>query len=239
MAKLYRLNKFIAHTGVCSRRKAAELVKDGQITVNGKIELNPAVEVTKKDNITYKGKQLQVVEKFTYLLLNKPKNVLTTLSDDRGRKTVWDMVKEKVSDRIYPVGRLDRNTTGLLLLTNDGDMAKRLSHPSGNVTKTYIITLSEKVSPEHINEIKDGITLEDGPVKVDRISFLPDASRHSVSLDVHIGRNRIVRRIFEHFGYQVEKLDRIYYAGLTKKGLPRGWSRFLTQKEIVMLKHFS
>ncbi len=237
--KTYKLNKFIAHSGLCSRRKAAEYVKNGDITVNGQVVTNPATEVTKADKVAYKGKILKVVEEYTYLLMNKPKNVLTTLQDDRGRKTVWDMVKDKVNDRIYPVGRLDRMTTGLLLLTNDGDLARNLSHPSSEVIKSYIITLTDKVKPEHLHQITDGITLEDGPVSVDRVSFIPDRSRDQVSIDIHIGRNRIVRRIFEHFGYTVARLDRIYYAGLTKKGLPRGHSRFLTKKEVLMLKHFT
>jgi len=239
MAKAYKLNKYVAHSGVCSRRKAAELIKAGKITVNGKVHLEPAFEVTSNDKVVYQGKLIKPTINHTYLLLNKPKNVLTTLSDDRGRKTVWDMVKEKVTDRVYPVGRLDRNTTGLLLITNDGDLARKLSHPSSNVIKSYIITLEQQVTAKHVEEIRNGITLEDGPVPVDRINYVDRADKYKISIDVHIGRNRIVRRIFESFGYTVQRLDRIYYAGLTKKGLPRGWSRFLTNEEIRMLKHFT
>jgi len=238
MAKVYKLNKYIAHSGVCSRRKAAELVKAGKITVNGEVVIQPAFEVSVNDKVIYQGKTLKPTINHTYLLLNKPKNVLTTMSDDRGRKTVWDMVQEKVSDRVYPVGRLDRNTTGLLLITNDGDLARKLSHPSSNVIKSYIITLEEPVTQAHLNAIRDGITLQDGPVPVDRVGYVEVKDKYRVSIDVHIGRNRIVRRIFESFGYTVKRLDRIYYAGLTKKGLPRGHSRQLTGEEIRMLKHF-
>ena len=238
MAKVYKLNKYVAHSGVCSRRKAAELVKQGKITVNGEIIIQPAHEVSVNDKVTYQGKELKPTINFTYLLLNKPKNVLTTMSDDRGRKTVWDMVQDKVTDRVYPVGRLDRNTTGLLLITNDGDLARKLSHPSSNVIKSYIITLEQPVSQKHIDDIRVGITLEDGPVPVDRVQYVEHKDKHRVSIDVHIGRNRIVRRIFESFGYTVKSLDRIYYAGLTKKGLPRGRSRTLTQEEIRILRHF-
>lgn len=238
MAKVYKLNKFIAHSGVCSRRKAAEIVKLGKVSVNGKIELEPAFEVTVNDKVVYQGKTLKPTINHTYLLLNKPKNVLTTMSDDRGRKTVWDMIQDKVKDRVYPVGRLDRNTTGLLLITNDGDLARKLSHPSSNVIKSYIITLEEPVTQRHVDEIRSGITLDDGPVPVDRINYVEIKDKYRISIDVHIGRNRIVRRIFESFGYTVKRLDRIYYAGLTKKGLPRGHSRILTQEELRMLKHF-
>ena len=236
---MMRLNKYIAHAGVCSRRKAADLVKSGKIAVNGVIETNPAVEITEEDEVVYEGKVLKPELKKVYLLLNKPKNVVTTLSDEKGRRTVMDMVGNKVKERIYPVGRLDRATTGLLLLTNDGDLAKKLSHPSHNIKKYYHVVLDQMVSDDHIEMIRKGLTLEDGLATVDAADYIKGKDRNEVGLEIHIGKNRIVRRIFEHLGYRVVKLDRTYYAGLTKKDLPRGWSRHLTKQEVIMLKHFT
>ncbi|NNE26443.1 MAG: rRNA pseudouridine synthase [Saprospiraceae bacterium] len=235
----YRLNKFIAHAGVCSRRKAAELVKDGYIKVNGKVETNPAIEVTIDDKVEYLGKVLKPETKRVYLLINKPKNVITTMSDERGRKTVWDMVQNKVKEKIYPVGRLDRNTTGLLLMTNDGDLTMKLSHPSTRVKKIYQVILDKPVEEKHMEAIKSGLMLEDGKAEVDEVSYIVGEPQNYVGIQLHSGKNRIIRRIFEHLGYEIETLDRVYFAGLTKKDLPRGWSRFLTQREIIMLKHFT
>ena len=233
-----RLNKYIAHSGVCSRRKAADLVKSGQIKVNGEVEVNPAIEVKDDDVVEYNGKTLKPELRKVYLLLNKPKNVVTTLSDEKGRRTVMDLVKNKVKERIYPVGRLDRATTGLLLLTNDGDLAKKLSHPSHNIKKYYHVVLDKDVTEQHIESIREGLTLEDGHAPVDAADYIQGKGKNEVGLEIHIGKNRIVRRIFEHLGYRVVKLDRTYYAGLTKKDLPRGWSRPLTKQEVIMLKHF-
>lgn len=235
----YRLNKFIAHAGVCSRRKAAELVKDGYIKVNGEVERNPAIEVTTKDKVEYMGKVLKPVEEKIYLLLNKPKNVITTMQDERGRKTVWDVVKEKVQHKVYPVGRLDRNTTGLLLMTNDGDLAMHLSHPRTNVKKIYQVILDRDVEEKDMEAIKNGVVLEDGKAQIDEVSYIVDQPANYVGIQLHSGKNRIIRRIFEHHKYEVLALDRVYFAGLTKKDLPRGWSRPLTEKEIIMLKHFT
>lgn len=234
-----RLNKFIAHSGICSRRKAADLVKGGKIKVNGVQELNPSYDVLETDEVIYQGKTLSPEKKLVYILMNKPKNVVTTTSDEKARKTVLDIVQKKVSERIYPVGRLDKNTTGLLLLTNDGDLAKKLSHPSHNVKKRYHVFLDKPVPVEHMDLIKKGLELEDGLAIIDRADYIPETTPDQVSVDLHIGKNRIVRRIFESLGYEVLKLDRVYYAGLTKKNLPRGWFRPLTKKEIIMLKHFS
>jgi len=234
-----RLNKYIAHSGVCSRRKAAELVKDGLIKVNGQKETNPAYEVQKSDVVIYKGKKIRPERKLVYILMNKPKNVVTTTSDEKARKTVMDIVQSKVKERIYPVGRLDRNTTGLLLLTNDGDLAKKLTHPSHGVKKRYHVVLDKVVPEKHLKAIKTGLRLEDGLAIVDDIDWIIDSDNSEVGIEIHIGKNRIVRRIFESLGYTVEKLDRVYYGGLTKKDLPRGWFRPLKTKEIVMLKHFS
>ncbi len=235
----FRLNKFVAHCGICSRRKAAELVKEGKIKVNGIVETNPAIEVTRDDKIEYEDNVIVMEEKLVYLLLNKPRNAVTTMDDEQGRKTVWDIVKDKVDVRVFPVGRLDRNTTGLLLLTNDGDLAHKLSHPSYKVKKIYQVTTDKDVTQAHLDQIADGLTLHDGLAMVDGVSHVRGGQKNEVGIDIHIGKNRIVRRIFEHLGYEVVKLDRVFYAGLTKKDLPRGWSRFLSEKEVIMLKHFS
>ena len=235
----YRLNKYIAHAGVCSRRKAAELVKDGFIKVNGETITNPAIEVEETDKVEYMGKLLKIVKKKVYLLLNKPRNVITTMSDERGRKTVWDIVQSKVDTKINPVGRLDRNTTGLLLLTNDGELSQKLSHPKSKVKKIYQVTLDKPLTEEDLTKIDKGFPLEDGFAKVDVISYIQEEPPNCVGVQLHSGKNRIIRRIFEHVGYEVVALDRVLYAGLTKKDLPRGWSRFLTKKEVIMLKHFT
>ena len=235
-----RLNKFIAHAGICSRRKAAELVKAGQVSVNGKIQPNPAVEIGRNDVVEYKGKVVKPNFKKIYLLINKPKNVITTMEDDRGRKTVWDVVKEKVKGvKINPVGRLDRNTTGLLLMTNDGDLAYKLSHPSSSVKKIYQVVLDRPLTETDIEAIDKGILLEDGKAEVDVISYIQEQPPTHIGIQLHSGKNRIIRRIFEHLNYRVVTLDRVYFAGLTKKDLPRGWSRHLRPKEIIMLKHFT
>lgn len=235
---LMRLNKYIAHCGVCSRRKAAELVKSGQISVNGSIEENPSYLVIEGDKVEYKGKVLKVEERKVYILMNKPKNTLTTLSDENGRMTVRDIIGDKVKERIYPVGRLDRMTTGLLLLTNDGDLATKLAHPSGEVKKFYRAVLDKKLPELDLEKIRNGLTLEDGFIKVDGADYVKGGEGAVIGLELHSGRNRIIRRIFEHLGYTVDRLDREYYAGLTKKDLKRGWWRHLNEQEIIMLKHF-
>ncbi len=232
-----RLNKYIAHCGIASRRKAAEFVKQGLVTVNDKIEESPAYIVQVEDIVRYKGKIIKPEENLVYILMNKPKRTITSLSDEKGRKTVMDIVKNKIPERIYPVGRLDYLTTGLLLLTNDGDLTKKLSHPSHNVPKVYQVTLDRELSAKDLKTIEDGFELKDGMVKVDWIRKVE--GKNIYNLEIHMGKNRIVRRIFEHFDYSVKKLDRIYYAGLTKKGLTRGWFRHLTKKEVIMLKHFT
>ncbi|KGE87735.1 pseudouridine synthase [Phaeodactylibacter xiamenensis] len=233
-----RLNKYVAHSGICSRRQAADHVKNGLVTVNGEVERSPGYQVQEGDEIRFKGELIQPEERKVYLLLNKPRGYITTTSDDRGRKTVLDLVSDKVPERIFPVGRLDRETTGLLLLTNDGDLAKKLAHPSHEIKKFYQVTLDKNVTPEHIEAIRQGLELEDGPTPVDGVDYLRGGKKNEVGIEIHIGRNRIVRRIFEHLGYEVKRLDRSYYAGLTKKDLPRGFSRHLTEREIIMLKHF-
>jgi len=233
-----RLNKYVAHAGICSRRKAVDLVKNGEVSVNGKVEKNPAYEIQKGDKVQYNGKEIKTESKKVYILMNKPKNTLTTVTDDRGRRTVMDIINNKVKERIYPVGRLDRNSTGLLLLTNDGDLAKKLSHPSHGIKKLYHVILHKTVTPSDIDKIQRGIELEDGLAEVDKINYVDHEPKSEVMIELHSGKNRIIRRIFEHLEYTVERLDRIYYGGLTKKDLPRGYFRPLEGQEVIMLKHF-
>lgn len=234
-----RLNKYLAHSGIASRRAADVLIQQGHVTVNGIVVQEMGYKVKETDEVAFKGKPISRVTKMVYFLLNKPRNVLSTSKDERGRKTVIDIMAEKIPERIYPVGRLDRNTSGLLLLTNDGDLTRKLSHPSYNVPKVYLVTLDKNLSLNHLDEIREGITLEDGDIKPDSLHFVDAKSRKEIAIEVHSGRNRLVRRIFEHFGYEVVKLDRTYYAGLTKKNLPRGMYRPLTKEEVRMLKHFT
>jgi len=230
-----RLNKYIAHAGVCSRRKAGDLVKAGKVRVNGVVEQNPAVEVEESDTVEYNGKVLRVVKNKVYYLINKPKNVITSMDDERGRKTVWDLVKNKAKTKVFPVGRLDRNTTGLLLMTNDGDLAYKLSHPSSSVKKIYQVVLDRPLSEGDLNKIDKGLMLEDGKAEVDVVTYIQELPPTHIGIQLHSGKNRIIRRIFEHLNYTVEALDRVYFAGLTKKDLPRGWIRPLKKKEIIML----
>lgn len=229
-----RLNRYIANAGICSRRDADKLIADGLVSVNDKVVTEMGTLVGSKDKVTYNGKVLSI-EPLVYILLNKPKNVVTTLDDPHAKMTVMDIVKHTGKERIYPVGRLDKNTTGLLLFTNDGDLAKKLTHPKYEVKKIYHAYLDKAVSINHIQQIAEGIELEDGAVKADDISYV-DGDKQQVGIEIHSGRNRIVRRIFEHFGYNVEKLDRVYFAGLTKKNLQRGHWRYLTEKEVMFLK---
>lgn len=233
------LNKYLAHSGVCSRRQAAEEVKAGHVQVNGQVVQEPGHKVLETDKVKYQGKPLQIVRQMVYILLNKPKDYLTTAEDEQGRKTVLDLIKTATDERVYPVGRLDRNTTGVLLLTNDGELAQRLTHPKYEVKKIYEVKLDKEVTKADMEQIAAGITLEDGPIQADAIGYtaLPDKS--VVGIEIHSGRNRIVRRIFEHLGYDVRNLDRVYFAGLTKKNVPRGKWRMLDDKEIRLLKYFN
>ncbi|MVM31781.1 pseudouridine synthase [Spirosoma sp. HMF4905] len=234
---LTRLNRYIANSGVCSRREADELIAKGEISVNGKVVTEMGYKVKEGDTVKYGNKVLNP-ERFVYVLLNKPKDYITTTEDPNERKTVMELVADAGSFRMYPVGRLDRNTTGLLLMTNDGELADKLTHPSYNVRKIYQVELDKPITDEHFEAIKKGFDLEDGPIKPDALSIVtPDA--YVVGIEIHSGRNRIVRRIFENFGYEVTKLDRTTYAGLTKKELPRGKWRFLDPKEVVKLKYFN
>lgn len=233
--EIIRLNRYIANAGVCSRRDADKLIEAGEITVNGKVVTEMGHKVSSSDTVKH-GKKLLQREKITYVLLNKPKDFITTMDDPQGRRTVMELVKKAGDERIYPVGRLDRNTTGLLLLTNDGELAKKLSHPSSNIKKLYQVEIDNPITENHFQDILEGLELEDGKVHVDDLAIV-GGDKRILGIDIHVGRNRIVRRIFEHLGYEVIKLDRVMYAGLTKKDLGRGKWRFLSEKEVNRLKH--
>lgn len=234
---LIRLNRYIANAGICSRRKADELIQAGVVTVNGEVVAELGAKVNPmKDEIRYNGETLKR-EKMVYVILNKPKDYITTTDDPQERRTVMHLVEKASRERIYPVGRLDRNTTGLLLMTNDGDLADKLSHPRSQITKLYQVELSKSLAQGDLNKIQFGLELEDGLIKPDSVSYVAGASKREIGIQIHSGKNRVVRRIFEHLGYEVVKLDRVVYAGLTKKDLPRGRWRFLEEKEIIQLKH--
>lgn len=231
-----RLNKYIADAGICSRRNADMYISSGNVTVNGEVMTTLGYRVKPTDEVRFDGKLLSS-EKKEYILLNKPKGFITTTNDEKGRKTVMDLVANATNARILPVGRLDRATTGLLLLTNDGELTKKLTHPTHGVRKIYHVILDRKLDYKDFMKVQDGLELEDGFIEVDEISYVNDKPKNEIGIKIHSGRNRIVRRIFEHLGYQVEKLDRVVFAGLTKKDLPRGHWRRLTQQEVINLRN--
>jgi len=231
-----RLNRYISNAGICSRREADKLIESGEIKVNGKVVTEMGYQVAANDIVKY-GNRVLNKEKLVYVLLNKPKGYITTTDDPEERKTVMDLVGNACEQRIYPVGRLDRNTSGLLLFTNDGELAEKLAHPSNDIKKLYQVELDKPITKEDFQRVIDGVQLEDGLANVDDVAIVtPD--KLTLGIEIHIGRNRIVRRIFEHLGYEVVKLDRVTYAGLTKKDLPRGNWRFLSEKEVIKLKYF-
>ena len=233
-----RLNKFMANAGICSRRVADEYIQKGLVKVNGEVATELGMKITPKDIVEYNG-EIVTTEKKCYILLNKPKDCVTTSDDPNGRKTVMDLVKGACEERIYPVGRLDRNTTGVLLLTNDGDLAAKLAHPQYVKKKIYQVWTDKPISEEDMQHIADGVELDDGPIHADAVSYVSPTDRKQAGIEIHSGRNRVVRRIFEALGYHVVKLDRVYFAGLTKKNLPRGRWRYLTQEEVNFLKQNS
>ena len=237
----FRLNRYLAHAGLASRRKADELIQAGVVKVNGKTVTSMGHQVQFGDNVHVRGKLVQPEQK-VYILMNKPKDFLTTTDDERGRRTVLDIIKNfphklnlPYTPRVYPVGRLDRLTTGVLLITNDGELTQRLSHPKFGVKKSYLATLNKPLHQEDIELIKNGITLEDGAIQVDSVAYEAKSEQYVVSVELHSGRNRIVRRMFEHLGYEVERLDRLDYGGLNKKNLSRGDWRFLAKHEVEKL----
>ncbi len=241
-----RLNKYLAHAGVASRRAADELIKEGRVRVNGEVVREMGHKVKVKDKVEFDGKLLSLERKY-YILLNKPKDYITTVKDESNRKTVMELLRgayEKMESikkpRLYPVGRLDRNTTGVLLITNDGELAQKLTHPSTEVSKVYHVLLNKNLRKEDFDKIAEGgVVLEDGIAEVDEIAYPNAKNKAEVGVQIHTGKNRFIRRLFEALGYEVEKLDRVFFAGLTKKDLPRGRWRFLSEEEVRNLKHFS
>lgn len=230
-----RLNRYIAHAGVCSRRDADTLILSGAVSVNGVPVTELGSRVKEDDKVTVGNESIKQEQK-VYVLMNKPKNFITSVSDPQGRKTVMQLVG-KLKQRVYPVGRLDRDTTGVLMFTNDGDLAKKLTHPKHGIKKIYQVTLDKNVPQAHIQQIAEGIELEDGWIKADEVSYVgKKEDRREIGIEIHSGKNRIVRRIFEHLGYEVIKLDRVYFAGLTKKDLSRGQWRYLTTEELNIFK---
>jgi 23S rRNA pseudouridine2605 synthase len=230
-----RLNKYIANTGLCSRREADEYIQKGLITVNGQLVTELGTKVQPSDEITYNGQKLQK-ERKVYILLNKPKDFVTSVDDPHAKQTVMELVKGACRERIYPVGRLDRMTTGVLLLTNDGELTKKLTHPTSRIRKIYQVSLDKEIKPDDMQTLTDGVTLSDGFIKLDGISYISEKDNNIVGVEIHSGRNRVIRRIFEQVGYKVIRLDRIFFAGLTKKGLTRGKWRYLAPKEVGFLK---
>ena len=230
-----RLNKYIANSGICSRREADELISQGLVEVNGKVVTEMGYQVQKTDRVVFDSQNI-TPEKPVYVLLNKPKGYISTTKDDKARKTVMDLTANASPYRIFPVGRLDRQTTGVILLTNDGHMTKKLTHPSFNIRKIYHVTLDRKLTNDDLKSIAEGIRLEEGVAEVDSISFIEGKPKNEVGIELHIGWNRVVRRIFQKLGYEVEALDRVMFAGLTKKNVKRGYWRILTDLEVNNLK---
>ena len=233
------LNKFIAYAGVCGRREAAILVKEGKIKVNGDVVYEPGFKVSANDKIFFNNKQLHAQKNLVYILLNKPKDYITTAKDTHGRKTVFELISQATNERVFSVGRLDRNTTGVLLLTNDGELTQKLTHPSFEVKKIYEVKLDKPVQKKDMEAILNGLELEDGFIAADSIGYSDKKDPSSVGIEIHSGKNRIVRRIFEHLGYDVKNLDRVLFANLTKKNVDRGKWRFLNEKEIRLLKYMN
>ena len=230
-----RLNKYIANSGICSRREADTYIEHGSVEVNGKLVTEMGYKVMPEDVVRFDGTSISP-EKKRYVLLNKPKNYITTMEDDRGRSTVMELIQNATKERIYPVGRLDRNTTGLLLFTNDGEMAKKLTHPKHNVRKLYHASLDRKLDLKDLEKLRGDVIIEGKKVFIDAISYVEGEQKTEIGIEIHSGRNRIVRKIFEHVGYKVNKLDRVLFSGLTKKNLPRGRWRELTSQEIANLQ---
>ncbi len=237
--QLIRLNKYLADAGICSRREADQLIASGAVKVNGEVVTRLGTKVGPNDKVQYGGETLRK-ERLRYVLLNKPKGFITTSDDPQNRKTVMTLVEKACRERIYPVGRLDRNTLGLLLFTNDGELAKKLTHPKHGVKKIYHVFLDKALTKNDLLQLAGGIELEDGPVQPDKIAWVSgEDDKKQVGIELHSGKNRIVRRMFEHLGYKVVKLDRVFFAGLTKKDLPRGKWRHLTDNEVNILKRIS
>ncbi len=235
--KEIRLNKYLSNSGLCSRREADKYITAGLVKVNNKVVTELGTKINIRDIIMYKNKIIKS-EKLVYIIMNKPKDTITSNSDEFDRRTVIDLLRNKVNQRIYPIGRLDRNTTGVLLLTNDGDLTKELTHPKYRRRKIYHVFVNKNVSKEDLLKLTKGVELDDGIMHFDAMSYVSGAKKNELGVEIHSGKNRIIRRMFEKLGYELVKLDRVYFSGLTKKGLKRGRWRYLNEKEIVMLKRF-
>jgi len=233
------LNKYLAHCGICSRRDAVAVVTEGKVKVNGKVIIEPGFKIESTDEVFYNNKKIFITKNLQYILLNKPKDYITTTEDPQGRKTVLQLIQNATTERVYPIGRLDRNTSGVLLFTNDGDLTQKLSHPSFEIKKIYEVKLDKILTKGDFDKILKGLILEDGPVLVDSLAYADAKDKSIIGIEIHSGRNRIVRRIFEHLKYDVKGLDRVMYAGLTKKNVERGKWRFLSEKEIRLLKYLN
>ncbi len=230
-----RINRFLAMSGVASRRASEELITNGEVKVNGKVVTNLATQITPtKDSVTVRGKNISIAQQLLYLVLHKPKDYITTAKDEKGRRTVFDLLS--INERVFPIGRLDRNTSGVLLFTNDGMLATKLMHPSSHVTKSYHVALNESAQNPHLEKIAKGMYLEDGKTAPAEIEIIPGTKQKEIVLTIHEGKNRQIRRMFETLGYEIEKLHRISYANITAKGLGRGRWRFLTEREVKELK---
>lgn len=233
------LNKYIAHCGICSRRDAVELITNGKVKVNKAVVTEPGFKVSNADEIIYNNKKIFVTKNLVYILLNKPKDYITTSDDPQGRKTVVQLIATATKERVYPIGRLDRNTSGVLLMTNDGELTQKLSHPSYEITKIYEAKLDKPLAKADFDKILKGLKLEDGEINVDSLAYADSKDKSIIGIELHSGRNRIVRRIFEHLGYDVKGLDRVMFANLTKKNVERGRWRYLSEKEIRLLKYLN
>jgi len=233
------LNKYLAHCGICSRRDAVLLITEGKVKINGMVVVEPGYKVKSTDEIVFNNKKIFITKNLQYILLNKPKDYITTTDDPQGRKTVLQLIQKATTERVYPIGRLDRNTSGVLLLTNDGDLTQKLSHPSFEIKKIYEVKLDKILTKTDFEKILHGLILEDGQILVDSLAYADSKDKSIIGIEIHSGRNRIVRRIFEHLGYDVKGLDRVMYAGLTKKNVERGKWRFLSEKEIRLLKYMN
>ena len=230
------LNKYVAHAGICSRRDGANLVKSGKVSVNDKLITEPGFKVGPNDVVKFQGKTISARKNLVYILLNKPKDYITTMEDPEGRRTVYDIIQHATDERVYPIGRLDRNTTGVLLFTNDGDLAQKLSHPSYEVKKIYEVRLDKPLTKKDFDTLVAGVALEDGFVQPDSLAYADSIDKSIIGIEIHSGRNRIVRRLFESIGYDVKNLDRVMFANLTKKNVERGKFRHLSEKEVRLLK---
>jgi 23S rRNA pseudouridine2605 synthase len=237
--KIMPLNKYLAHCGVCSRRDAVGLINEGKVKVNGVVATEPGYKVKPGDEVVFNNKKLFVTKNLVYILLNKPKDYITTTDDPQGRKTVLQLIEKATTERVYPIGRLDRNTSGVLLLTNDGDLTQKLSHPSYEVKKIYEVKLDKSLTKGDFEKIISGVKLEDGLIQVDSLAYADARDKSIIGIELHSGRNRIVRRIFESLGYDVKGLDRVMYGSLTKKNVERGTWRYLSEKEIRLLKYLN